>query len=203
MQSLGRRRKLVDIGLCKLGGAAYLIELSLDALKLLRDALTLMLGTRKRPAHLREASHHVAALLFEQTHIGIDAAHHVLHMAALLAEVAYKEAFLFEHDLELFKLALLFLLAVTGELKRRVGLFGRSLQVRPQGLQATQFIDSKNLRELVSAIGKVAVLARAVDLALKRTQLTRDLAVDVACTLEMLVHGGDLAQCALLAALVL
>ena len=47
------------------------------------------------------------------------------------------------------------------------------------------------------------MLTRAVDLALERAQLASYLAIDVASSREVLVHGRDLAQGALLAALVL
>ena len=77
------------------------------------------------------------------------------------------------------------------------------LALPPGFLQAAQLVHGKYARELVCSLGKVAMFAGAVHLTLKRAQLARDLAADVAGTGEMLIHALDLARGALLAALVL
>ena len=122
------------------------------------------------------------ALFLEQAHIGVNAADHVLHMAALLAQIAHKQALFLEHDLELLELALLFAQAVLRKLKLGSALLGAALQVVPLRLQRTKLVDGQHLRKLVRARGQLFVLARAIDLTLQRSQLTGDFLVDIAGT---------------------
>ena len=71
------------------------------------------------------------ALFLEQTHVGVNAADDILHVAALLAQVAHKQALFFEHDLELLEFAFLFAQAVLRKLKLGSALLGTALQVVP------------------------------------------------------------------------
>ena len=143
------------------------------------------------------------ALFLEQAHVGVNAADHILHMTALLAQVAHKQALFLEHDLELLELALLFAQAVLRKLKLGGTFLGAALQVVPLRLQRTQLVDGQHLRKLVRARGQLFVLARAIDLTLQRSQLTGDFLIDVASTRQMLVHRLNLFERTLLAALVL
>ena len=143
------------------------------------------------------------ALFLKQAHVRVEPADHILHAAALLPEVAHEEPFFLEHDLKLFELAFLLAQTILCELERGRGLLGAMLALPPGFLQATELVHGKYPRELVRSLGKVAMFAGAVHLALKRAQLARDLAADVAGTGEVLVHALDLARGALLAALVL
>ncbi len=112
VQLIGCRGGLGKVVFGHLKGGTHLIELGLDALELLGHALALVLGAREMSAHIREPRHHVAALLLEQAHVGVDASHRVLHAAALLAEVAHKKALFLKHDLQLLEFALLLAHAV-------------------------------------------------------------------------------------------
>ena len=103
-------------------------------------------------------------------------------MAALLAQVAHKQALFLEHNLELLELALLFAQAVLRKLKLGSALFGAAFQVVPLRLQRTKLVDGQHLRKLVRARGQLFVLARAIDLTLQRSQLTGDFLVDIAGT---------------------
>jgi len=123
-------------------------------------------------------------------------------MATLLAKVADEQALFLKHDLELLKLALFLAQAIVRKLERSIGLTRRRLHIAPGSLKAAQFINSKNLRKLVGSIGKVAVLPRSINLTLKGAQLAGNLAIDIASTLEMLIHGSNLFERALLATLV-
>ena len=181
----------------------HFLKLRTRVLKLLDHATTLMLGARNLTAHVRQARHHVVALFFEQAHVGVNAADHILHMAALLAQVAHKQALFLEHDLELLELALLFAQAVLRKLKLGRALLGAALQVVPLRLQRTQLIDGQHLRKLVRARGQLFILARTIDLTLQRSQLTGDFLIDVAGTRQVLVHRLNLFERTLLAALVL
>ena len=87
-------------------------------------------------------------------------------MAALLAQIAHKQALFLEHDLELLELALFFAQAVLRKLKLGSALLGATLQVVPLRLQRTKFVDGQHLRKLVRARGQLFVLARAINLTL-------------------------------------
>ena len=67
------------------------------------------------------------ALFLEQAHVGVNAADHILHMTALLAQVAHEQALFLEHDLEFLELALLFAQAVLRELQLGGNFFGAAL----------------------------------------------------------------------------
>ena len=62
-------------------------------------------------------------------------------MAALLAQIAHKQALFLEHDLELLELALLFAHAVLRKLQLGGAFLGAALQVVPLRLQRTQLVD--------------------------------------------------------------
>ena len=115
--------------------AGHFLELSTCVLELIDHATALMLGARDLATHVGQARHHVMALFLEQAHIGVNATDHVLHMTALLAQVAHKQALFLEHNLELLELALLFTQAVLRELKLGSALLGAALQVVPLRLQ--------------------------------------------------------------------
>ena len=181
----------------------HFLKLRTRVLELLDHATSLMLGARNLPAHVRQARHHVVALFFEQAHVGVNAADHILHMAALLAQVAHKQALFLKHNLELLELALLFAHAVLRKLQLGSTFLGAALQVIPLRLQRTQLVDGQHLRKLVRARGQLFVLARAIDLTLQRSQLTGDFLIDVAGTHQVLVHRLNLFERTLLAALVL
>ena len=87
-------------------------------------------------------------------------------MAALLAQIAHKQALFLEHDLEFLELALFFAQAVLRKLKLGSALLGATLQVVPLRLQRTKFVDGQHLRKLVRARGQLFVLARAINLTL-------------------------------------
>ena len=181
----------------------HFLKLRTRVLELLDHATTLMLGARNLTAHVRQARHHVVALFLEQAHVGVNAADHILHMTALLAQVAHKQALFLKHNLELLELALLFAHAVLRKLQLGSTFLGAALQVVPLRLQRTKLIDSQHLRKLVRARGQLFVLARAIDLTLQRSQLTGDFIIDVAGTHQVLVHRLNLFERSLLAALVL
>ena len=181
----------------------HFLKLRTRVLELLDHATSLMLGARNLPAHVRQARHHVVALFLEQAHVGVNAADHILHMTALLAQVAHKQALFLEHDLKLLELALLFAQAVLRKLQLGGTFLGTTLQVVPLRLQRTQLIDGQHLRKLVRARGQLFVLARAIDLTLQRPQLAGNLLIDVAGTRQVLVHRLNLFERTLLAALVL
>ena len=124
-------------------------------------------------------------------------------MAALLAQVAHKQAFFLEHNLELLELALFLAQAVLCKLKLGRALLGATLQIVPLRLQRTQFVNGQHLRKLICARGQLFVLACAIDLTLKRAQLTGDFLIDVAGTGQVLVHRLDLFKRTFLATLVL
>ena len=199
----GGRTSSVDVLLGLHMRAGHFLELGACVLELLDHATALMLGSRDLTAHVGQARHHVMALFLEQTHIGVNATDHILHMAALLTQVAHKQALFFEHDLELLELALFLTQAVLRELQLGGALLRAALQVVPLRLQRTQLVDGQHLRKLVRARGQLFVLARAIDLALQRSQLTGDFLVDVAGTRQVLVHRLDLFERTLLATLVL
>ena len=181
----------------------HFLKLRTRVLELLDHATTLMLGARNLTAYVRQARHHVVALFLEQAHVGVNAADHILHMTALLAQVAHKQALFLKHNLELLELALLFAHAVLRKLQLGSTFLGAALQVVPLRLQRTKLIDSQHLRKLVRARGQLFVLARAIDLTLQRSQLTGDFLIDVAGTRQVLVHRLNLFERTLLAALVL
>ena len=95
-----RNATLVELGGGRTSGVDVLLGLHMRAghflkpgtriLELLDHATALMLGARDLPAHVGQARHHVVALFLEQAHIGVNATDHILHMAALLAQVAHK-----------------------------------------------------------------------------------------------------------------
>ena len=183
--------------------AGHFLKLCTRVLELLDHATTLMLGARDLATHVGQARHHVVALFLEQAHIGVNAADHVLHMAALLAQIAHKQALFLEHDLELLELAFLFAQAVLRKLQLGGTFLGAALQVVPLRLQRTQLVDGQHLRKLVRARGQLFVLARTIDLTLQRSQLTGDFLIDVAGTRQVLVHRLNLFERTLLAAFVL
>ena len=119
----------------------HFLKLRTRVFELLDHATSLMLGARNLPAHVRQARHHVVALFFEQAHVGVNAADHILHMTALLAQVAHKQALFLEHDLKLLELALLFAQAVLRKLQLGGTFLGTALQVIPLRLQRTQLVD--------------------------------------------------------------
>ena len=90
-----RHATLVELGGGRTGGvnvvlglhvrAGHFLKLGARVLELLDHATSLMLGARNLSAHVRQARHHVVALFLEQAHVGVNAADHILHMAALLA----------------------------------------------------------------------------------------------------------------------
>ena len=121
--------------------AGHFLKLGARVLELLDHATTLMLGARNLPAHVGQARHHVVALFLEQAHVGVNAADHILHMTALLAQIAHKQALFLEHDLELLELALLFAQAVLRKLQLGGTFLGAALQVVPLRLQRTQLVD--------------------------------------------------------------
>ena len=200
---LRRRLKAGDVVFSHRERGAHFFELLARLGKLGRQAPALVLRPGKRAPHLGEARHHVVALFLKQAHIRVEPADHILHAAALLPKVAHEEPFFLEHDLKLFELAFLFAQAILRELERGRGLLGAMLALPPGFLQATELVHGQYPRELVRSLGKVAMFAGAIHLALKRAQLARDLAADVAGTGEVLIHALDLARGALLAALVL
>ena len=95
-----RHATLVELGGGRSGGVnvvlglhmrtGHFLKLGTRILELLDHATTLMLGARDLAAHVGQARHHVVALFLEQAHVGVDAADHVLHMAALLTQIAHK-----------------------------------------------------------------------------------------------------------------
>ena len=119
----------------------HFLKLRTRVLELLDHATSLMLGARNLPAHVRQARHHVVALFLEQAHVGVNAADHILHMTALLAQVAHKQALFLEQDLKLLELALLFAQAVLRKLQLGGAFLGTALQVVPLRLQRTQLVD--------------------------------------------------------------
>ena len=181
----------------------HFLKLRTRVLELLDHATTLMLGARNLAAHVRQARHHVVALFLKQTHVGVNAADHILHMTTLLAQIAHKQALFLEHNLKLLELAFFFAQAVLRKLQLGSALFGAALQVVPLRLQRTQLVDGQHLRKLVRARGQLFVLARTIDLTLQRSQLTGDFLIDVAGTHQVLVHRLNLFERTLLAALVL
>ena len=208
-----RNATLVELGGGRTSGINVLLGLHVRAgnflklgtciLELLDHATALMLGARDLAAHVGQARNHVVALFLEQTHVGVNATDHILHMAALLAQVAHKQALFFEHNLELLELALLFAQAVLRKLKLGSALLGAALQVVPLRLQRTKLVDGQHLRKLVRARGQLFVLARAIDLTLQRSQLTGDFLVDITGTGQVLVHRFNLFERTFLATLVL
>lgn len=107
------------------------------------------------------------ALFLEQAHIGVNAADHVLHMAALLAQIAHKQALFLKHNLELLELALLFAHAVLRKLQLGSALLGATLQVVPLRLRERQLVNGRNLRKLGSAREDNSLYLRgAIDLTL-------------------------------------
>ena len=146
-----RHAPLVELGGGRTGGvnvllglhvrAGHFLKLRTRVLELLDHATSLMFGARDLPAHVGQARHHVVALFLEQAHVGVNAADHILHMTALLAQIAHKQALFLEHDLELLELTLLFAHAVLRKLKLGRALLGAALQVVPLRLQRTQLID--------------------------------------------------------------
>ncbi len=203
MQLVGGGLEGGDVDPGNLCRGALLIELAIDIGQLLKRALALMLRGRKGAAHLGKARDHVAALLLKQAHIGADAPDDVLHMAALLTQIAYEQALLLKHDLELLKLSLLFGETVARKLECRRALTRGGFEIDPLGLELTELIDGEDLSQFVGARGQVLVLAGTIDLALEGLELTRNLAIDVTGTGKVLVHALDLAQRTLLAALML
>ena len=182
MELGGGRAGGVDVLLGLHMRAGHFLKLGTRILELLDYAMALMLGARDLAAHVGQARHHVVALFLEQAHVGINAADHILHMAALLAQVAHKQALFFEHDLELLELALFLTQTVLRKLQLGGALLRAALQVVPLRLQRTKLVDGQHLRKLVRARGQLFVLARAIDLTLQRPQLTGDLLIDVAGT---------------------
>ena len=81
-------------------------------------------------------------LFLEQAHVGVNTADHILHMAALLAQVAHKQALFLKHNLELLELALFLTQAVLRKLQLGSTFLGAALQVVPLRLQRTKLIDS-------------------------------------------------------------
>ena len=146
-----RHATLVELSSGRTGGvnvllglhvrAGHFLKLRTRVLELLDHATTLMLGARNLPAHVRQARHHVVALFFEQAHVGVNAADHILHMTALLAQIAHKQALFLEHDPKLLELALLFAQAVLRKLQLGGTFLGTALQVIPLRLQRTQLVD--------------------------------------------------------------
>ena len=102
----GGRAGGVDVVLGLQVRTGHFLELGTCVLELLDHAPALMLGARDLAAHVGQARHHVVALFLEQAHVGVNAADHVLHMTALLAQIAHKQALFLEHNLELLELAL-------------------------------------------------------------------------------------------------
>ena len=178
----GGRTSGVDVLLGLHMRAGHFLKLGTRILELLDYATALMLGARDLAAHVGQARHHVVALFLEQAHVRINAADHILHVPALLAQVAHKQALFFEHDLELLELALFLTQTVLRKLQLGGALLRAALQVVPLRLQRTQLVDGQHLRKLVRARGQLFVLARAIDLTLQRPQLTGDLLIDVAGT---------------------
>ena len=199
----GGRTSGVNVFLSLHVRAGHFLKLRTRVLELLYHATTLMLGARDLAAHVGQARHHVVALFLEQAHIGVNATDHVLHMAALLAQIAHKQALFLKHDLELLELAFLFAQAVLRKLKLGSAFLGAALQVVPLRLQRTKLVDGQYLRKFVRARGQLFVLTRTIDLTLQRSQLTGNFLIDVAGTRQVLVHRLNLFERTLLAALVL
>ena len=137
----GGRTSGVNVLLGQHVRTGHFLKLGARVLELLDHATTLMLGARDLPAHVRQARHHVVTLFLEQAHVGVNATDHILHVTALLAQVAHKQALFLEHDLKLLELALLFAQAVLCKLQLGRALFGAALQVVPLRLQRTQLVD--------------------------------------------------------------
>ena len=137
----GGRTSGVNVLLGQHVRTGHFLKLGTRVLELLDHATSLMFGARDLPAHVGQARHHVVALFLEQAHVGVNAADHILHMTALLAQIAHKQALFLEHDLELLELTLLFAHAVLRKLKLGRALLGAALQVVPLRLQRTQLID--------------------------------------------------------------
>ena len=133
----GGRTSSVDVLLGLHMRAGHFLELGACVLELLDHATALMLGSRDLTAHVGQARHHVMALFLEQAHVGVNATDHILHMAALLAQVAHKQALFFEHDLELLEFTLFLTQAVLRELQLGGALLRAALQVVPLRLQRT------------------------------------------------------------------
>ena len=174
-----------------------------DALAFERGIGTLLLGGRELHAHLRQPGDHVLALLLEKAHVGLHAAEHVLHAAALLAEVAHEQALLLEQGLELVELTALLVDAVLGELDGRLGLAVADGEGGVALLEAAQVVDGEDGRELGELLGEVARAHGLVDLALERLELPHDLPLDDLGLRQVLVHRCELALGADLAAAML
>ena len=178
-------------------------ELARHALVLLRRLLALVLAGRQVHAHLGEARDHVLALFLKQAHVGVHAAEDVLHAAALLAEVTHEDALLLEQRLVLLQLALLLGVTPLGELYGRLGLTLARGQLIVAHLQLAEVVHRERGGELGQARLELMVALGLVHLALEGPELARDLARDVLRAGEVLVHRGELALGARLAAAVL
>ena len=182
---------------------AQVAQLAGEALVVARGVGALLLHGGELHAHVGEARDHVAALLLKQAHVGVDAAENVLHAAALLAEVAHEQALLLQQRLELLELAGLLVVAVLRELDGGVGLVVARAEAGVVLLQAAQVVDAQADGEPGELLLDVVGALGLVDLALERLELAVDLAGDDLGAGQVLVHRGELAQAALLAATVL
>ena len=172
MELLRVGRKRGDVVRGDLESGARVIRLLARLGQVGGNAISLMLGGGKLPAHVGQARNHVAALLLEQAHVRVDATDDVLHMTALLAQISDEQPFFLEHDLKLFEFTLFLVQAIFCELIGGLGLFRGGLVPLPLLLEAPQLIHRENLRKFVGARRKLLVFARAIDLTLERTELT-------------------------------
>ena len=154
-------------------------------------------------AQFGELLDEVLALLLEQQESRVEALEDRLEAATLLGQVADEQALLLEQRLERAELAFLLIQTVAREFD--VGLLlAFPLEHRvPRHLQRAQVVDGERDVEVPQLGDQPVVLARLVGLALERTQLALHLRQHVARPLEVRVHGGELAQGAFLALLVL
>ena len=178
-------------------------ELASKALVLQEGVGALLLHDGELHAHLGEARDHVLALLLKEAHVRVHPAEDVLHAAALLAEVSHEETLLLEERLELLELAALLVKAVLGKLDGGVRLLTAALQTHVGLLELAQVVYGQLDGELGELGVELAGALGLVDLALERLELAGDLAREHLGAGKVLVHGGELAHAALLAAPVL
>ena len=200
---LGLAAQLVELPVERLEARVGLAALRRERLELAGARRAARLGLVQLLAQLGEPGDEVLALLLEQEQPGVEALEDRLHAATLLGEVADEQPLLLEQRLELLELALLLGEAVAREVDVGVGFLLALGELVPRRLQAAQVVDGERELELAQLGDELGVLLGLGRLALERTELAVDLAGDVACALEVRVHGAELAQRALLALLVL
>lgn len=123
----------------------------------------------------------------------------VLHMAALLAEVAYEKALLLEQCLEMVELVGLLLELVLAEADRGISFLLALLEHSMLCLELAKIVHRQDLRDLGETVLDLMALLCLRDLALERAELARDLALHILGTGQALVHALELALASLLA----